>query len=366
MPASPDVGARYAEQVARLVDEAEIDLLRLLARTLRTGIGDEGWIQSRLSEIQSIRRRAAVVATRLDLTMAQRINQVVLQAYNAGAALALPDLDDLGIKPRPPADALAAARKAARQAAQRAHAAIELIPTLLADAYRQAVLAASEEVLGGAVTRIAASQHALDRLLADGIRGFTDSAGRTWSLDTYLEMAVRTTTGQAAVQGHVDTLTASGVDLVVVSDAPRECPLCRPWEGKVLSTSGATTGTVELRPSVVDGTTVRVTVAGTLEQARAAGLQHPNCRHNVLAYLPGATRLTPAAAEPAGYEASQRQREIERTIRAWKRRQAIALDDTAAARASGKVRDWQAILRDHVDEHGLKRLPYREQIGQAH
>lgn len=366
MPASPDVGARYAAEVARLVDEAEIDLLRLLATTLRTGIGDEGWIQSRLAEVQTIRRRAARVATRLDLTIAQRINQVVLQAYNAGAALALPDLEELGVKPHPPGDALTAARQAARQAITRAHAAIELVPSLLADAYRTAILAASEEVLGGAVTRIAASQHALDRLLADGIRGFTDSAGRAWSLDTYLEMAVRTTTGQAAVQGHVDTLAASGVDLIVVSDAPRECPLCRPWEGKVLSTSGATTGTVELRPSVIDGTTVRVTVAGTLEQARAAGLQHPNCRHNVSAYLPGATTVRPATADPAAYEATQRQRTIERTIRSWKRRQAIALDDAAAARASSKVRDWQSVLRDHVDEHGLKRLSYREQIGQAH
>jgi hypothetical protein len=366
VPASPDVGARYAAQVARLVDEAEIDLLRLLATTLRTGIGDEGWIESRLAQVQAIRRRAVLTATRLDLTMAEHVLAAVRQAYNAGSALALTDLEQLGVKPAVTHDPLATARTMAQQALDQVHSAIELAPRILLSAYEQAVAAGSLEVLGGKVTRLQASQHVLDRLLAAGIRGYVDSAGRSWSLDTYVEMAVRTTTGQAAVQGHVDTLAASGVDLIVVSDAPRECPLCRPWEGKVLSTSGATTGTVELRPSVVDGTTVKVTVAGTLEQARAAGLQHPNCRHNVSAYLPGATRVTPAAAEPGGYEASQRQREIERTIRAWKRRQAIALDDAAAARASGKVRDWQAILRDHVEANDLKRLSYREQIGQAH
>ena len=83
------------------------------------------------------------------------------------------------------------------------------------------------------------------------------------------------------------------------------------------------------------------------------------------AYLPGVTVAGVAGRDPAGYEAGQRQRQIERSIRAWKRRQAVALDDAAARVASAKVREWQAALRAHVDANDLRRLTRREQIGRA-
>lgn len=41
-------------------------------------------------------------------------------------------------------------------------------------------------------------------------------------------MAVRTSIARAAIEAHTRTLTEAGLDLVIVSDAPRECPLCRP------------------------------------------------------------------------------------------------------------------------------------------
>jgi len=103
------------------------------------------------------------------------------------------------------------------------------------DAYRSVIAESSSGVLLGDQTRRQAAQAALNRFAQKGITGFVDSAGRGWSMESYTEMALRTGCGRAAVQGHVDRLTANGLDLVIVSDAPRECPLCRPWEGKVLS-----------------------------------------------------------------------------------------------------------------------------------
>lgn len=105
-------------------------------------------------------------------------------------------------------------------------------------------------------------------------------------------------------------------DLVTASNAPRECPLCRPWEGKVLTISGPDGAhAVEVEHAIEDGRTVRVNVAGSLDAARRAGLQHPNCRHSVSAYTPGITRTDNATSDPAGDEAGQRQRAIERNIR---------------------------------------------------
>jgi hypothetical protein len=181
-------------------------------------------------------------------------------------------------------------------------------------------------------------------------------------------MAVRTAAGRAAIQGHTDRLAAAGQQLVVVSDAPLECPLCRPWEGRVLALSGAPgPREVAVQHATRDGETVRVHVAGTLPEARAAGLLHPNCRHNVGIYLPGITRRPQSPPHPQGatYEDTQRQRYYERQVRAWKRRQAVALDEAARRRAGRQVRAYQARIRDLTRNRGLPRQSAREQIGQA-
>lgn len=127
---------------------------------------------------------------------------------------------------------------------------------------------------------------------------------------------------------------------------------CRPWEGKVLSLSGAPR---------MDG----VDVAGTLDQARAAGFLHPGCRHTIGAYLPGFTKLPTDTADPQGYADRQRLRYLERGVRAWKRREAVALDPQAKAHARAKVREWQKRIREHVEETGTKRQPFRESVGAA-
>src|SRR5690606_31642181 len=100
-----------------------------------------------------------------------------------------------------------------------------------------------------------------------------------------------------------------GYDLVYVNDSPEECPICRLWEGKVLSITGRTPG------------------YPTVDQARADGLWHPNCTHGTSPYIPGLTRLPTNTENPRGYEEKRRQRAIERQIRKWKRREAAAITD---------------------------------------
>jgi hypothetical protein len=87
----------------------------------------------------------------------------------------------------------------------------------------------------------------------------------------------------------------------------------------------------------------------------------------VSAYLPGATRLPPAGstADPDGDKARQRLRLLERRVRAAKRQEAAALDDTARRAARARVREVQAQIRNHVATTSAKRQPAREQIGSA-
>nr|WSU78570.1 phage minor capsid protein [Streptomyces anulatus] len=194
---------------------------------------------------------------------------------------------------------------------------------------------------------------------------FTDRAGRRWKHTSYAEMAVRTAVGRAATEVHMRTLEAAGVELVIVSNSPRECPLCRPWETRVLAIGGPDGArTVEVEHGTHDDEMVPVRVAGSLDEARRAGLQHPNCRHSVSAYTPGITRTETARPDPEGYEAGQRQREIERAIRKYKRRAAAVTKPEERTAANAKTRQWQSTMRDHLTAHpDLRRLRAREQEG---
>jgi hypothetical protein len=183
-------------------------------------------------------------------------------------------------------------------------------------------------------------------------------------MSSYVEMALRTVTQRAAIQGQTDRQVRLGLPFSVVSNEAQECERCRPYEGKVLRLDNGPTGRVEAR-NPATGNTVTIQVKATLDAARAAGFQHPNCRHSVRTYLPGVTRLPDRpTADPDGDAARQRQRAIERTIRRWKERETAALDPTAAATARARVRLWQSQMREHLAANPtLKRLPYREQIG---
>jgi hypothetical protein len=363
MPASPDDGARLAARILEQIHDVETALLAYIASRVRTGINGPDWATLRLAEIQLLQRRIASGLQRATPDILNRVQSIVHDAYNHGQALAVVDIQDAGLTFSAAPDPLLVVDRLASDARLNVQYALSLAPDMLTNVYRQAVQAGAAEVLGGQVTRLQAAQHVLDQLGARGITGYRDRAGRNWSLESYVEMAVRTAAGNAAVQGHADTLAASGVDLVIVSDAPRECPLCRPWERRVLSLSGQVGRIIE--PNALSGSPTVVDVAGTLEEARAAGLQHPNCRHTISMYTVGVTKHGNATAEPDRYDAGQRQREMERNIRAWKRRQALALDNETARRAATKVRDWQAALREHIDQNELTRLRRREQIGQA-
>lgn len=362
MPASPEDGARHAGKVTASVEDLEATLLSMLALALAEGEDTDDsaeWQQQAMARLRLWRARADRTVAGAQADLADVVAQVMIAAYTDGYALAVTEIPDQLGEPAPAGRVLGAAD----DLTARVMTAVRQVPRLLEQVYRDAVAAGAAEVAAGNATRLQASQRVLDQLGARGITGFRDTAGRNWSLSSYVEMAVRTETGRVAIDGHAAALRDAGQDLVKVSDSPRECPVCRPWEGKVLSLTGTTVA--GLKPSAVGGPAVRVEVAGTLAQARSAGLFHPNCTHSFGIFLPGATPQPRPVSDPAGYEAKQRQRAFERKVREWKRREALALDDAARASARAKVRDWQRALREHVASNDLKRLTRREQVGTA-
>jgi hypothetical protein len=358
--------------VVELYRAAEQAILREVTRRLAAGMDAPDWAATRLAQVSALRRIAERILDAVADESAVELRATLAEAYRTGQAIATTQLP-AQLLPRDPDAVAAAAGQLARTPVIEALAAALVadvgqrhanVLRHVLDVYRTVIQQATAVSVAGGMTRRQASQWAYARLVDQGVTSFTDSRGRTWRLSSYVEMAVRTVTQRAAVQGQTDRLSSLGVDTVIVSDSPRECPRCRPWEGKVLSISGNLRGRVEL-PSMVGEGTVVVDIAGSVDEARAAGLQHPNCTHSLRAYLPGATRR-PArpTANPKGYEAKERQRAIERQIRKWKEREAAALTPEAKAGAVAKVRQWQAEMRAHLARNPeLKRLRYREQIG---
>ncbi|GGR80890.1 hypothetical protein GCM10010252_19260 [Streptomyces aureoverticillatus] len=369
MPIHPGMVEDLAATTRDTYAAAEERLLGIIARQLAAGLDAPGWVEAKLAAAQQVRRAAQAVVDELAKATGLDVFDAVAESYNRGHRAAVAELGALSDDARDLVDERTPNAQAVDRLAQEAvdvvTATHRSILRAVVDGFRAVIASVAATPLLGTGTRRQAAQDAMRAFADRGIRAFVDRAGRRWSLPTYAEMAVRTATARAATEAHMRTLETAGVDLVVVSDAPRECPLCAPWEGCVLTISGPPgPRTVEAEHATEDGRMVPVRVAGSLDEARARGLQHPNCRHSVSLYSPGLTRIEQATSDPHGYAAGQRQREIERTIRKWRRREAAAVDPVAQRAARAKVRQWQGAMRQHLTDHpDLRRNRVREQIG---
>ncbi|MDQ0281814.1 phage minor capsid protein [Rhodococcoides fascians] len=161
------------------------------------------------------------------------------------------------------------------------------------------------------------------------------------------------------MESHIDRMLDRGLDLVVVSSHRNPAPNCQPFEGQVLSIGEERPGTVE-RPNATGGAPVTVRVKATMDEARTQGFRHPNCRHSVAAFIPGASRTFTPEPDEDGYKATQQLRAMERAIRETKRRQAVAIEPNAKRALATKLRTQQSTLKQHVDANDLKRRALRE------
>lgn len=108
------------------------------------------------------------------------------------------------------------------------------------DVYRSEGLRLAAVQLSDEGTMPKASESLVRRLQRRGITSFVDKAGRSWSLDAYARMAIKTTSSEAVFHGSRNQILARGFDLVEVNTVQNACPLCKPYEGKTFSLTGRT------------------------------------------------------------------------------------------------------------------------------
>ncbi len=105
------------------------------------------------------------------------------------------------------------------------------------DVFRKEALRLAVLNLGG--TDLESSSNVLQRrLVAQGITAFQDRRGRSWGLEQYARMAVKTSTAEAVFEGTQATLIAAGLDVVEVNSVLRPCKKCQPYDGGTFSLTG--------------------------------------------------------------------------------------------------------------------------------
>jgi len=100
-------------------------------------------------------------------------------------------------------------------------------------------------------------------LREQGLDALVDKGGHSWTLDRYSEMLIRTKAVEARNRGLEDRMLQNGYDLVQVSRHNSSHEECAVWEGQIVSLTGNTPG------------------YKTLDDAKSAGLLHPNCKHAI-------------------------------------------------------------------------------------
>ncbi len=339
-----DLNEMLLRDVFEAYTQAEQRMLERLAKRVKRGVTDTGWTEEKFNDVQKLRREVEATLGDVNQLAKAKLSDGIIKAYKAGVASASKDMKKVE----------SILNDFVPEHIQRMiletnnlidNTSFQILRNTQ-DAYRSIISETSTQALLGVETRLETAQNALNMFAAKGITGFVDRAGRRWDLASYVEMATRTATARAALQGHIDRQTEIGNDLVMVSSIGTTCPICAQWQGKVLSISGKTPG------------------YSSLDNAKAAGLFHPNCKHTITAYFPEIDDYEPPVTKnnPEKYEATQEQRYNERQIRKWKRVEAAAMTPEAKAKAANMVKKWQGIQREHVAEWDLRRQYGRESI----
>ncbi len=258
-----------------LVREAQRTLIAQIEAAIRSG--DLNTAARRQAQLAAVNQ----TLTQLALTANPLASRMVQEAWQQGADRALKQIEALPIDTVETPGAFFGVSQEAVEAMQRSltqrlDAATQTLGRRVEDVYaREQRRAALNAILGaeGSPERSAAqlvkrlmNDRQVKRAIKEGGTGFVDSAGRQWKLDTYANMATRTVTREAVVQGAVARMASHGISIGRISTHPNACELCQPFQGMLVALGPNA-------PAEWKGEAVADT--GELPPF------HPNCAHSV-------------------------------------------------------------------------------------
>lgn len=247
----------------------------------------------------------------------------------------------------------------------------EYIRCLELTAERERQLAAAQDVLNdaagsvatGVETRRVAMRRAIGQIADEGLTGFYDRARHSWTPEAYVNMVVRTTVHNVAIQSTKAFMQDYNTQVFQVSSHAAARPLCYDYQGKFYSWDNSS-GEIELG----NGKKVQYEPLSNTTYGQAAGLFGINCGHYPIPIIPGLTiphgadNIQDKEANDKAYAESQEQRALERKIREAKRVLEMA-GNTATEKDKKRVKMYQQEMREFIDRTGRTRRYDREQIG---
>lgn len=234
-------------------------------------------------------------------------------------------------------------------------------------------------VVSGAESRTKAVRTTIHEMAQKGIPAFVDKSGREWSPEAYVNMDIRATVKNTALEAQFSTMDSLGQDVFEVSSHPGSRPKCRPWQGKLISRSGRTTEITD-----INGRKHKVIPLSQTSFGEPDGLFGINCGHRPRGVSDGLFRKSSVeyddteaagrrkvnAQSPAWTPGNQsvdedkelynkvcRQRELERKVRKSKTEADMleAAGDTEGAKeVRRKMAEQNKALKSYCDSNGLK------------
>lgn len=207
------------------------------------------------------------------------------------------------------------------------------------DAYRKIIFNAQVYANTGAGTYEKAVDMATRDFLRSGIQCVVYKDGSQHSLSDYADMALRTASKRAYLQGEGERRQEWGISTVIVNKRGGACPKCARFCGKVFIDDVWSGGKAE------DGN------YPLLSSAIAAGLYHPRCKDAHSTYFPGLTEVdepwtTVELKRLEGKErAEQRQQYAQRQAERYDRLARYSLDTENQERYASLVDKWEMTYR---------------------
>lgn len=143
------------------------------------------------------------------------------------------------------------------------------------DDYRKAIYNAQVYANSGAGTYEKAVDMATKDMLSRGLNCVQYANGSRHTLADYADMAIRTASKRAYLQGEGEKRQEWGIATVIVNKRGNPCPKCLPFCGKVLIDDVWSGGKKEDGPYPLMSTAI------------SAGLYHPRCKDSHTTYFPG-------------------------------------------------------------------------------
>jgi len=222
---------------------------------------------------------------------------------------------------------------------------------------------AAGKTVTGTESMTAAVSTCLKDMAQKGIPGFVDKSGRKWTPEAYVNMCVHTTASNTAHQAMFERMKDYKQRIIEVSSHSGARPKCAKDQGKLYDLDNGS-GYVE----DVNGKKIRYYPFSSTSYGKPDGLFGINCRHKMYPFVPGCSTQTyfPYDEEEnaAQYKKVQKQRELERKVRASKRECMMLKDGDPEAfqKASVKLKHNTQQLKTYCSSNDLTYMNERTTV----